>query len=654
MPPSPGHASRHGGASLEGPSERTDIPQAAVRAVNPEFSRLLAARPGETLLLLGNEAIARAAIEAGVNLAATYPGTPSSEIGTVLADLAGEAGFRFHYAINEKVALDMGAGAALAGQKVLVFMKHVGLNVASDTLMTLAYTGVRGSLVVVTADDPGCHSSQNEQDNRLFARLANVPMLEPSTPQEALDMTRFAFELSAFLEMPVIVRTTTRVAHARGPVTVGKRAPQRPTGRFEPDPGRFVMIPSHAREGHKRLLQKLKLAEGISETTPFNRVVKLGEEGDAGIVTSGAAYPYVMDYAEDLAGRVLKLGLTHPMPREKVAAFLGSSKRVVVIEELEPVLEDALRAIASEHGIAVPIEGKDRGLTARTGELDPDSVAEALVKAGLLSPKSVRRIREAKVLRVPGRPPVLCPGCGHRSVAYAARQATRRVDAVFPIDIGCYSLMQFPPISTGDVLLCMGASIAVGAGLAASTAQKVIAFIGDSTFYHAGVPALIDAVHQGVSMTLCILDNGTTAMTGHQPHPGLPYEGRPAVDMDGLVRGCGVQRLEVIDAYDAKALTKAFRKGMGQEGMSVVIARHECRLLELRALSRAGAKAPVYVVDVAKCTKCGWCVDAFACPALLRMADGVVAIDAALCSGCGACVDVCPPKAILATQGAGA
>ena len=435
---------------------------------------------------------------------------------------------------------------------------------------------------------------------------------------------------------------------------MGKRAPQRPTGRFEPDPGRFVMIPSHAREGHKRLLQKLKLAEGISETTPFNRVVKLGEEGDAGIVTSGAAYPYVMDYAEDLAGRVLKLGLTHPMPREKVAAFLGSSKRVVVIEELEPVLEDALRAIASEHGIAVPIEGKDRGLTARTGELDPDSVAEALVKAGLLSPKSVRRIREAKVLRVPGRPPVLCPGCGHRSVAYAARQATRRVDAVFPIDIGCYSLMQFPPISTGDVLLCMGASIAVGAGLAASTAQKVIAFIGDSTFYHAGVPALIDAVHQGVSMTLCILDNGTTAMTGHQPHPGLPYEGRPAVDMDGLVRGCGVQRLEVIDAYDVKALTKAFRKGMGQEGMSVVIARHECRLLELRALSRAGAKAPVYVVDAAKCTKCGWCVDAFACPALLRMADGVVAIDAALCSGCGACVDVCPPKAILATQGAGA
>src|SRR3990172_7698811 len=346
MPPSPGHASRHGGASLEGPSERTDIPQAAVRAVNPEFSRLLAARPGETLLLLGNEAIARAAIEAGVNPPATYPGTPSSEIGTVLADLAGEAGFRFHYAINEKVALDMGAGAALAGQKVLVFMKHVGLNVASDTLMTLAYTGVRGSLVVVTADDPGCHSSQNEQDNRLFARLANVPMLEPSTPQEALDMTRFAFELSAFLEMPVIVRTTTRVAHARGPVTVGKRAPQRPTGRFEPDPG-----------------------------------------------------------------RVLKPSLTPPLPREKVVAFLGSSKRVVVIEELEPVLEDALRAIASEHGIAVPIEGKDRGLTARTGELDPDSVAEALVKAGLLSPKSVRRIREAKVLRVPGGPPVPCPGC---------------------------------------------------------------------------------------------------------------------------------------------------------------------------------------------------------------------------------------------------
>ncbi|OGS50815.1 MAG: indolepyruvate ferredoxin oxidoreductase subunit alpha [Euryarchaeota archaeon RBG_16_68_12] len=616
--------------------------------MDPENARLLGAKPGETLLLLGNEAIARAALEVGIDLAATYPGTPSSEIGLVLADVARDAGFRFEWAVNEKVAMEVGAAAALAGRKALVFMKHVGLNVASDALTTLAYTGVRGALVVVTADDPGCHSSQNEQDNRLFARFANIAMLEPSNPQEALEFTRFAFEFSTYLEMPVIVRTTTRVAHARGPVTVGKRTSPSGKGRFERDPPRFVMIPSHAREGHKRVLQRMKLAEGISETTPFNRVMRLHSEGDTGIVTSGAAYTYVADYAEDLTGQLLKLGLTNPLPREKIASFMKGLKRVVVIEELEPYLEDAVRAIANEKGIEVV--GKAQGLTPRAGELDPDAVAEALVKTGVLNAKAVRRMREAKITGLPARPPILCPGCGHRSAAFAARQATRRVDAVFPLDIGCYALLQFPPLSTGDVLLCMGASIGVGAGLAALTDQKVIAFIGDSTFYHAGVPALIHAVHQGVSMTVCILDNATTAMTGHQPHPGIAEDGKPAVDMEALVRGCGVKSLEVHDAYDVKALTKAFRAALGREGVSVIIARHECRLLENRRITRSGARLPLYAVDVAKCTKCGFCIDSFACPALVRMEDESVAIDVALCSGCGVCADVCPPKAVVRVE----
>ncbi len=617
----------------------------AVRQMSPDDERLLNAVPGHTLLLLGNEAIARAAVEVGIDMAATYPGTPSSEIGTVLEDVAAEAGFRFEYAVNEKVALEIGAAAALAGRKALVFMKHVGLNVASDTLTTLAYTGVRGSLVVVTADDPGCFSSQNEQDNRLFAKFANVPMLEPSNPQEALDLTRFAFELSTYLEMPVIVRTTTRVSHARGPVTVGKRARPAGKGHFDRDPTRFVMLPAHAREGHKRVLQRMKLAEGISETTPFNRVMKLHSDGDTGIVTSGAASTYVMDYAESLTGRVLKLGLTNPLPRSKIASFMKGLKRVVVLEELEPYLEDAVRAIANEKGIEVV--GKDQGLVPRTGELDPDTVAEALVKARLLDAKAVRRMREAKIVGLPGRPPILCPGCGHRAVAFAARQATRRVDAVFPLDIGCYALLQFPPLSTGDILICMGASIGVGAGLAQVTDQKVIAFIGDSTFYHAGVPALIHAVHQGVTMTVCILDNGTTAMTGHQPHPGLAQAGMPAVDMETLVRGCGVRDVEVYDAYDVKGLTKAFRGALGRGGVSVIIARHECRLLENRAIARAGGRLGLYEVDAGKCTKCGFCIDSFACPALVRAEDETVVIDEGLCSGCGVCADVCPPRAIL-------
>ena len=628
------------------PSGKKDV-QHAERRIDPENERLLNAKPGQTLLLLGNEAIARAALEVGVDLAATYPGTPSSEIGFVLSDVAEEAGFRYEWAVNEKVALEVGAATALAGRRALVFMKHVGLNVASDALTTLAYTGVRGALVVITADDPGCHSSQNEQDNRLLAKFANVPMLEPSNPQEALDFTRFAFEYSAYLEMPVIVRTTTRVAHARGPVTVGKRTA--PTGKahFDRDPPRFVMIPAHAREGHKRVLQRLKLAEGISETTPFNHVTKLHEEGDTGIVSSGAAYTYVMDYADDLSGRILKLGLTNPLPRAKIASFLKGVKRVVVIEELEPYLEEAIRAIANENGIDVEVQGKAQGLLPRTGELDPDNVAEALVKAGLLNAKAVRRIREAKITGLPGRPPVLCPGCGHRAVAFAARQATRRTDVVFPLDIGCYALLQFPPLNAGDILLCMGASIGVGSGLAAMTDQKVVAFIGDSTFYHAGVPALIHAVHQGVSMTVCILDNSTTAMTGHQPHPGLPEEGKTAVDMETLVRGCGVKNLEVLDAYDVKGLTKAFRTALGREGVSVIIARHECRLLENRGIARAGAKLPLYAVQPAKCTKCGFCIDAFACPALVRLEDESVTVDVALCSGCGVCAAVCPPRAIV-------
>ncbi len=612
-----------------------------------ENERIVSAKAGESLLLLGNEAIARAAIEAGVDLAATYPGTPSSEIGFVLDDVAKEAGFKFQYAVNEKVAVEVAASAAVGGLKSLVFMKHVGMNVAADALMTLAYSGVRGAMVIVTADDPGCHSSQNEQDNRIFAKFANLPLLEPSTAQEALDLTKFAFEFSAFLELPVILRTTTRVSHARGPVTVGERVPPRGTAHFDRDPNRFVMLPSNAREGHKRVLQKMRLAEGISESSPFNRVEELGKKGDIGIVTSGPAYTYLMEFADDLMGRVLKLGITNPLPRTKVTQFLRSVKRAVVLEELEPFLEDQLRALANEYDVRIEVYGKAQGLLPRTGELDPDLVAEALVKLEMLDAKTVQRLRDAKMPKVPVRPPVLCPGCGHRGVAFAARQASRRQDVLFPVDIGCYSLIEYPPTATGDILLCMGSSIGTAAGLAATTDKKILAFIGDSTFYHAGIPALIHAVHQGLTMTVCIMDNGTTAMTGHQPHPGIAEEGHPAADMEAIVRATGVKNVETLDAYDVKALTKAFRRAMDRDGVSVIIARHECRLLELRAQKEKGAAPVLYEVLADKCTKCDFCIDAFACPALVKMEDDRVVIDAALCNGCGVCADVCPPKAIV-------
>ncbi len=619
-----------------------------------EYERIVSAKAGETLLLLGNEAIARAAIEAGVDLAATYPGTPSSEIGFVLEDVAKEAGLQFQYAVNEKVAMEVGASAAIGGLKSLVFMKHVGMNVAADVLMTLAYSGVRGAMVIVTTDDPGCHSSQNEQDNRLLAKFANLPLLEPATAQECLDLTKFAFEFSAFLELPVIVRTTTRVSHARGPVTVGDRLPPKRKAHFDREPNRFVMLPSNAREGHKRVLQKMRLAEGISESTPFNRVEELGKKGDIGIVASGPAYLYLMEFADDLLGKVLKLGLTNPLPKTKVTQFLRSVKRVVVLEELEPFLEDQVRALANEFGIHVDVYGKAQGLVPRTGELDPDLIAEALVRLDMLDPKTIQRLRDTKLPKIPVRPPVLCPGCGHRGVAYAARQASRRQDVLFPVDIGCYSLVEYPPTATGDILLCMGSSIGTASGLAATTDKKILAFIGDSTFYHAGIPALIHAVHQGLTMTVCIMDNGTTAMTGHQPHPGIAADGHPAVDMEGLVRACGVASVETYDAYDVKGLTKAFRHALDGEGVNVIIARHECRLLELRKLKEKDALPGLYEVIPDKCTKCGFCIDAFACPALVRLDDESVMIDPALCNGCGVCAEVCPPKAIVPVKEASA
>lgn len=615
--------------------------------MNEENDHILSAKAGDTLLLLGNEAIARGAIEAGVDLAATYPGTPSSEIGTVLDDVARAAHLTFQYAVNEKVAMEVAAAAAIGGLKSLVFMKHVGMNVAADPLMTLAYSGVRGAMVVVTADDPGCHSSQNEQDNRLLAKFANLPLLEPSNAQECLDLTKFAFELSAFLELPVVLRTTTRVSHARGPVTVGERLPPKGRAHFDREPNRFVMLPANAREGHKRVLQKMRLAEGLSESSPHNRVEDLGRKGDIGFVASGPAYAYLMEFADDLKGRVLKLGFTNPLPRTKLTQFLRASKRVVVLEELEPFLEDQIRALANEFDIRVDVYGKDQGIVPRTGEFDPDVIAEALVRLELLDPKAVQRLREMKVPKVPVRPPVLCPGCGHRGVAYAARQASRRQDVLFPVDIGCYSLVEYPPTATGDILLCMGSSIGTAAGLAATTDKKILAFIGDSTFYHAGIPALIHAVHENLTMTVCIMDNGTTAMTGHQPHPGVAEDGHPAVDMEGLVRACGVASVETFDAYAVKDLTKAFRRALDREGVSVIIARHECRLLELRDRKAKGEAPVVYEVIPEKCTKCDFCVDAFACPALIRLEDESVAIDSALCNGCGVCADVCPPKAIV-------
>ncbi len=595
------------------------------------------------VLLLGNEAIARGALEAGVEVATTYPGTPSTEIGDTLYRLAEQANVAFEYAVNEKVALEVAGAGAAAGLRALTSMKHVGLNVAIDPLMCFAYAGVQGALVVVSADDPGCHSSQNEQDNRHYARLANLPMLEPATPQEALEMTREAFRLSHELESPVLLRTTTRVSHARGPVVLGPVEATRSSLRVPWDRDRFVLTPARARRAHALQLGRMERARHRSEESPFNRVEELGPSPSLGVLASGAARNYVRDVCAGRPFALLEVGFTHPLPRRTIREFLERFPKIAVVEELSPLLEESARAIAQEAGLSTTILGKAEGLFPSMGELDQDLVEEGLASLGWLtaSPRETN-----PTLSLLPRPPMLCPGCGHRTTAFAALKAARRRDVIFASDIGCYTLAIDRPLELGDMKLCMGASISTAGGIAKATGRRTVALIGDSTFFHAGIPALINAVHHGHDVVVAILDNRSTAMTGHQPHPGVSYGTHRAVSLEGVVRGCGVASIRVVDPHDVEETVDAFRDALGEEGVSVVISRHPCRLLENREILREEGTLPLYVINEEACTHCGYCVDAFGCPALLSAGEGRVTIDPNICSGCGVCASICPPGAI--------
>ena len=609
------------------------------------MDRLLDTPEGSKVLLLGNEAIARAALEAGVAVATTYPGTPASEIGDALARVAKDAGIYFEYSTNEIVATEFAAAAAVSGVRAMTSMKHVGLNVAADALMTFAYTGTRGGFVLVTADDPSCHSSQNEQDNRYYALLAGLPLLEPSNPQECYEMTKEAFALSEKLELPVIVRTTTRVSHIRGPVTVGRITPGAKKKAFVKEPERFVTVPGVARERHLVLLKQLAEAERLADGSRFNSTYRVGKGGRKGIVTSSAAFNYVMDAAEHAKADldVLKLGFSHPLPNEIVTNFLREHDPVAVVEELEPILETAVRALAQHSGIDTLIIGKADGLLPRAHEFNQAVVGGALDRAfGITSDF----VKEPVLENLPARPPVLCAGCPHTATYYAVNKATGG-KAVFASDIGCYSLGVGPPHRAADLLLCMGSSVGTAGGLAKVTDQPVIAFIGDSTFFHAGIPGLINAVHNGHKFLLMILDNRTTAMTGHQPHPGSKTG--PAccditsVSIEEIVKACGVKWLRIVDPYDVKGTVEAIKEGLAQRDVSVVIARRECALIAKK--NKEGAIVRKESIDAEVCTDCGTCTSKFQCPAIAKVGE-VRRIDEAMCSGCAVCEQVCPSKAI--------
>ncbi|MCD6461736.1 MAG: indolepyruvate ferredoxin oxidoreductase subunit alpha [Thermoplasmata archaeon] len=595
--------------------------------------------------MLANEAIVRGALEAGLDFATTYPGTPSSEIGNTLFEIGKEAGVYFEFSTNEKVAMETAGAAAASGLRTLTFMKHVGLNVASDAFMTLAHSGVRGGLVIVSADDPSCHSSQNEQDNRYYAQLANIPMLEPADPNEAKEMTRLAFDISERYELPVLVRTTTRVNHVSGPVEFGPLGPRRKKGHFDKDPSRFVVMPANARRRHIHLLGVMEKVRAEAESSPLNHAA--GDRGaEVGIMASGVAYNYIKDLADAgyLECEILRLGFTHPFPTGLVKEFLARHRIVVVVEELEPYLEKETMSLAQREGMDVEIRGKTTADFPFHFEYDPDVVKNGLHKA-LGIPLEEGGVR-AEELPMPTRPPTLCPGCPHRATYYALKKAVRGKDVIYSTDIGCYTLGIQPPHETADFLLCMGSSIGAAGGFSKATDQLPIAILGDSTFFHAGISGLINAVYNQDDLIYLILDNRTTAMTGQQPNPGMGIDGRgeeaPMISIEEICRACGASSVETVDPYDTKAAEEAFKRAVDGEGVRVVVAKRACALLDAKNLKKQG----VYTVDQDKCRHCFVCINTFACPAFYTEGKNVY-IDPVLCAGCHVCGQVCPFGAMV-------
>lgn len=572
-------------------------------------------------LLSGNEAIARGAYEGGVRAASAYPGTPSTEI---LETLATYPEVYCEWAPNEKVAVEVAQGASFAGARVLCAMKHVGVNVAADPLFSLAYTGVNGGFVVVSADDPGMHSSQNEQDNRYYAKFLKIPLLEPSDSQEAKDFVLAALAISEQFTVPVLVRSTTRISHAKSVVEIGAR--QTPWSRtYKKNVTQRVVIPAHARQLRRQVEARLTSLAAFSEQFPGNRVE--GEGTEFAVITSGIAYQYAREALGDRA-TYLKLSLTYPLPRRLITDFIAAHDRVYVIEEGEPFLEEQIAAMGFK------VIGKQ--LFPIIGELSASVIREKML--GSVTTHGFSAVD------VPVRPPVLCPGCPHRGVYFVLN----KIGAIVTGDIGCYSLAVMPPLATMETCICMGASIGNALGLAKMLPEKkVVATIGDSTFIHSGITGLIDVVYNKGVLTVVILDNGITGMTGHQHHPGTGYtikgEKTTALDLVAMVRACGIQHVWVVNAYDLGAVEEALRAATSCGQPAVVITRQPCVLKD-----KTGRKVPL-TIEQQVCRQCRACLH-LGCPALEYTGEQVN-INATLCSGCGVCQQICPFKAIQAGDG---
>ncbi|MBQ2957223.1 MAG: indolepyruvate ferredoxin oxidoreductase subunit alpha [Clostridia bacterium] len=567
-------------------------------------------------LMLGNEAIARGAWEAGVRLVSSYPGTPSTEITEFCSKYPD---MYVEWASNEKVALEVGVGASLGGARALCCMKHVGLNVAADPLYTASYTGVGSGLVVVVADDPGMHSSQNEQDSRNHARGALLPMLEPADSAECREFIKIAYELSEKYDTPVLIRTTTRIAHARSLTETAERA-EVELKEYQKNIQKNVMMPAMAKGRHviveKRMNDLAEEANSLSVNRMEMRDAKIG------VICSGTAYQYVREAAPEAS--TLKLGLVNPLPEKLIREFAASVEKLYVMEELEPIVEEQVRAMGIE------CEGKN--LTGRQGELSLRKVA-AILADPLPEPLVSAEI--------PNRPPVMCPGCPHRASYYVIR----KLGLTAMGDIGCYTLGALPPTSAIDACLCMGASIGLTQGFTRmrgeEAAKKTIAVIGDSTFMHSGINSLLSAVYNQSDATIMILDNTTTGMTGHQPNPatGFDIHGNPAghISLEKLCEAAGAN-VRVVDAYDLKGLEAALKEETARKGVSVIISRKPCALLDKKS------KKPALHIEQDACKKCMACTK-IGCPAIEKTENGV-RINPALCVGCELCTQMCKFGAI--------
>ncbi|MBQ2551502.1 MAG: indolepyruvate ferredoxin oxidoreductase subunit alpha [Treponema sp.] len=610
-------------------------------------------------MIMGNQAIALGALKAGVNLAAGYPGTPSSEIIEFISKYKDKTGTYVEWSVNEKAAVEVAAGASYAGSRTLVTMKQVGLNVASDPVMCLSYVGIKGGMVIVSADDPGPISSQTEQDTRTFGAYSKIPVFDPSTPLEAYEMIQEAFDLSEKYNTPVILRPTTRVDHAYESMEFPELSECRTRGEFEKDSQRWVIFPRASFNNHKRIFERNEkiLPKEFSESR-WNHIQDRKNGARIAFAAGGISWCYLKEALSLLGAKnipVLKIGTPYPFPQDIAAEFMRENKRIVVFEELDPVIEENFLKIAGRNQIECNISGKlDRTVPA-AGELSVE-IIKSIVSASANIPDTDSKDEksDSEKPELPVRPPVLCAGCPHRGAFYAVKQAMKGKKTAYCGDIGCYTLGNAKPLDMCDTCLCMGADITMAQGFYHNEPErKCFSFIGDSTFFASGITGVVNAVYNQSQQTICILDNSTTAMTGHQPHPGtgrtMMGEIVEKISIPKILEAIGVSPIIEVDPFDQERSVEAVKKASESNGVSAVIFKSPC----ISIASKLGYKFPgAKSVDAEKCIGCRKCINELGCPALSLSAKAnsrqkqIVEIDGTLCTGCGLCKSVCPVKAI--------